>query len=182
MDFRHVPNSSGSGGSSILSNRANDHVFGGRWYLETDNRWVYPANIYGVSTENISQSAGNNTDPNPSWAALGIPMRAGEEVSGVSLMGRSSSSETTGIEFRLYHQTGDWGGNWVDSTGVSLTLVAASTDIFPTTAKKRYHLPISYTAPTDGLLIPLIKPSGTHTGRKYLYMTGLVEIIKVEGS
>lgn len=151
--------------------------FAGRFYFETDNRWVYPAVNYGFSAENHSQSGGTGVDPGFSYKAMGIPLRQGETVSGVTIIGTTNNVEITGVEFRLYFQTGLWDGSWDTDGESTVTLIGVETELFPLkNVMNRYDIAANFTAPSDGMLIPVVQPSGTITARRYLNFTSLIDI------
>lgn len=142
---------------------------GGRWYLYTDNRWVGFSLNYGSQTSNYNQNGGTGVEPNVIWSQIGPLILDGATVRKLRVAGRANSNEVTGIDLRLYHQTGTWDGAW-DSVGETTRtqLLAADNVVFSNADLKRHIFDINQAVVGDGFLIMVVRPIGTLTTTRYL--------------
>ena len=148
------------------------YPIGGRWYMNTDNRWVGFSSSYGSQTDNYNQSGGTGAEPAVSWANFGPFLLAGARVKRIKGMLRASSTEVTGFDVRVIFQTGNLdSGNW-DSNGetTQTVLYSANNVAFTDTNWLAILWDLGdFNVPSDGVILVHIRPVGTITAVRYLY-------------
>lgn len=156
---------------AVLS-KLQSYPIGGRWYCNTDNRWVGFSTSFGSQTDNYNQTGGVGAEPTVSWANFGPFVLAGARVKRIKGMLRSSSTEVTGYNVRVIYQTGNLdSGNW-DSNGETSQTVLYSADgvSFTDTNWLAVMWDLGdFTVPSDGVILVHIQPIGTITAVRYLY-------------
>lgn len=156
---------------------------GGRWYMETNNRWISINTAYGHHRENHTQNLGTGSEPNVTWAQFGPILSGGDVVKRVRIIARAQNSQVTGMDIRVFHQYGPLSGTWDSNGETSRTvLVSADNQLLPSTDWRIFEYDVDITIPDteDGFLIPVIRPVGTLTSRRYIYSTIQTEIIKAK--
>lgn len=144
----------------------------GRWYMNTDNRWVtFPA-AYGAATENYNQSGGTGTEPAVNWTFIGPFVRAGAVIHEVKGMLRASNVMVTGMDVRVIFQTGNLAsGGWDTNAETSQNLLFSGNNLsFTDTNWLLCEWSCGdFVAPQDGVILVFIRPVGTVTAIQYLY-------------
>jgi len=143
---------------------------GGRWYLHADNRWVGFPTTYGANSENYNQNGGTGAEPNLAWSHLGPLVLDNTVIKQLRIAGRANSTDVTGVDIRLFHQTGPWEGNWDSTSETTRTqLLAANNLDFSGADMKRHVLDIDQTVSGDGFLLMMVRPVGTLSTTRYLF-------------
>jgi len=141
----------------------------GRWYLYADRRWVGFSVNYGAATENYSQSGGTGAEPNVLWYQLGPVILDGSSAKQLRIAGRCNSAQVTGIDVRLYHQTGPWSAHWDSAVETVRTLIGGADNLdFSEADMKRHILDMDETVVGDGYLLMMVRPVGAPTQTRYL--------------
>uniref|UniRef100_A0AAU7VGT5 Tail fiber protein n=1 Tax=Dinoroseobacter phage vB_DshS_R26L TaxID=3161158 RepID=A0AAU7VGT5_9CAUD len=149
------------------------YPIGGRWYMNTDNRWVGFSASYGAATENYNQNNGTGTEPSVVWNQFGPFIRQGAVLHKIKGALRSSSSETTAFDIRviLASSTAFAAGNW-DSAGETTHNLVYSADNVSFTDTNWLPIDIDlgdWSVAADSFFLVFIKPVGTITAVRYLY-------------
>lgn len=150
---------------------------GGRWYANTNNRWVGFSVNYGSNTENYNQNSGTGADPTVNWIFWGPTLTAGTKVTGFNMLVRPSNSEVTAIDVRLYHSRGPLDGSWGNTGATTWDLIHAANNIgFTATNWTRYAPELTpYTCLDDGHFLMFIRPVGTISATRFIYGSTRVE-------
>lgn len=144
--------------------------FGGRVYLETDNRWVYPHYDYGRLSANINLDAGKGVEPVLSWAAIGYGVKAGDRLCSVNIRGRVNSAQVTSVvlSFLLRRPVGE--------QMTSATSSFTTTEIYRTQLNPANNLTVirhdetpNITFDHGGDLQIAWRPIGSLTARRFLH-------------
>lgn len=134
--------------------------FGGRYYAETDLRWVGQSTNYGTTTENISQNYGTALDPNPHNEAQGELVRAGWKITKIDTRVDRNSDEIIAVNMALVHQ---------DASGVETVLWRDLNLALTSTARlNQLFRDVDITIPSDGVLFFAMQPVGVLTARRYM--------------
>jgi len=149
---------------------------GGRWYLYSNLRWVGFSFNYGAQTENHSQNGGVGTEPQILWHQLGPYLPDGATVHDLRIAGYANALEVTGIDLRIYHQTGPWAGTWNNAGDVTRTLLHASDNLdFSGGNMRRYNLNINAAVSGEGYLLMMVRPIGTLSSTRFLLSSANVQ-------
>ncbi|WP_296423824.1 hypothetical protein [Yoonia sp.] len=142
----------------------------GRFYMETNNRWVTFNKDLGISTTNQLDDAGTGVDPTYDWAQSGPYVRAGSQIK--SFFGRitPSDNELTAVNLRLYLLRAEPGGDWGSGTGVENRVLLAQLTNFPISkfAWQTFDETINYTTDRPGALVVYVQPVGPLAQRRFL--------------
>ena len=146
---------------------------GGRWYCNTDNRWVGFPTSFGTNSENFSQGAGTGASPSLSWDAFGPFMPAGRTLTGLNIIARTTHPEVTGMNLRLYYVTGPFDGTWDSAANTTRTLVHGADSLGLSRDSWSRHTAdyTPFTCPADGMLLMFVQPLGAITAVRYIIST-----------
>jgi hypothetical protein len=143
---------------------------GGRFYCYTDNRWVTHNSAYGAQTENVFDNGGTGTEPAVSWENMSALVSQNSCLKTLEVALRSSSTETTGYDLRVYFQTGPWGAGWTSDGGVTRTLVGSVDNATAANGFNRVTVDLgNYEVPADGFVLVFMRPIGTLSDTSYFY-------------
>ncbi|MDB4213361.1 DUF2793 domain-containing protein [Octadecabacter sp.] len=149
---------------------ANRIDFGGRWYCYSDNRWVTFSAAYGIQSENNSQNGGTGAEPNETWSSLGSFIEKDAQLARFKCGLRSNSTDVTGLDMRVYFQTGPWDVSWSNNASSTRTLVGPVDGSIVAAGFNRIDLDLGgFVAPDDGFLLVFLRPIGTRTSTRYIY-------------
>lgn len=150
---------------------------GGRWYCQPDNRWIGFSFAVGAKADNHYISAGNGAEPQLQWNQLGPIIMDGSVIKRLRLAGACNTAEVSGVNIRLFHQTGPWQGTW-DSAGETTrtTLLSVNDLDFSNADMKRYIFDVDQSVTGDGFLLMSIQPIGTITTTRYFQSSISVEL------
>lgn len=165
----------------------------GRSYLYSDERWTtWGNNSYGINYYQWNSSCGTGTNPNCSWAALGLWMPKGTRITGITVSGRANSTEVTDIEqvwqFRYPNPATRW------ETGVDNNSEDISEDIYRnfwwnnSTAGQpafsgnindihKRHYDVNYVTPEDGYIDQVVRAGNNIASNRYFYGSTTIEYI-----
>lgn len=148
----------------------------GRWFMETDNRWVYQNVAFGFGNEKWSSDGGTGSEPSIDWNAMGFLMSAGEVFTEFKSLMRPNSTEVDAFDIRIMFLTGTAdGSSWSTSAGTTETEIYSqdSVDLSNGAGWYDYNPEITeFEAPTTGHVVIATRPTGTITARRYLHMAG----------
>jgi hypothetical protein len=142
---------------------------GGRYHLYTDKRWVGFSTNFGSQTENHNQGAGTASEPVVIFNQFGPFVLDGSSVKQLCIAGRCDHAEASGIDVRLYHQTGPWSLGWDTLGETSRTLLLSADNLnFAGSAMRRHILNIDQPIVGDGFLLMMLRPVGVLSVIRYL--------------
>lgn len=149
---------------------ANRAEVGGRFYCYTDNRWVTYFTTHGTKNPNISAGAGTGTDPTLSWQHIGAMVEKDACLQFIKSAHRVNSTEVTGVDMRVYFQTGPWDTGWNSNGDVTRTLIGSVDNGTAATSFSQTTIDLgNFIAPEDGFVLFFMRPVGTITATRYLY-------------
>ncbi|MDH7911367.1 hypothetical protein [Winogradskyella sp. SYSU M77433] len=179
--FAPVQSVNGQTGTiTIASSKANWLYFGGRFYMNTNNRWVGVSIDYGQEAENKNQNHGTGTTPSVVWNSLGIGFLPQNTIlHSLELVGRVNNAEVTGIEVQLSCQ----GNNLDEGIGYDSIAEALNEVILPPTSlgnnapsfqdMQRHILPLGdFVLDRDRIIEFCCRPVGTITATRMWIMQG----------
>lgn len=148
-----------------------------RYSLLGDKRWCAP--LENCGSANASENLGTGAEPNIAWRAKGVFVPAGSVLHAFRLAGNMNNTEITGLDLRVYFQTGPWNASW-NSNGETTrqTLFSANDAGFDGgTALQRLQIALDFTAPEDGYFFAAIRPNAasTPTATRYFFATGALD-------
>ncbi|MEL6586203.1 MAG: DUF2793 domain-containing protein, partial [Pseudomonadota bacterium] len=134
----------------------------GRWYCETNNRWVGFSDAQGPQNGNFSKNGGTGAEPSENWQQYGLFLEKGAKVTGFEGLFRTLSTAVTGFDFRVFFQYGVPGTNWWGNAN-TVREELHSTDANYVAAGWTTHADqtLDYVAPQDGSLLMYLRPIGT---------------------
>lgn len=129
------------------------------------NLWRGTSCSYGPATPNWSQSLGNGDTPGWNWYHKGYPIRAGETIKSLTIMGRANHASAAQMQYHWTFRTGDW-NNSLDSvaeTDFTDVFVGTMDTATPGAGQSRHVATADFTAPSDGVLMPCLRGSNGST-------------------
>ena len=147
--------------------------FGGRWALNLDQRWM-GFNTLGPTV--IPFAAGTATEPTLLWNQLGPLVKNGDVMKRICFAGLIDHPEISAINFRLYHQSGQWTGTWDSPAETVRTLLLSANNVnFADSDFKTHQFAINQTLVGDGFLVMFVQPASAPTAVRNLAISGTVE-------
>lgn len=153
--------------------------FGGRFTLR-GSRWITFSPSFGQFDRVHSTNLGEGADPNLIWNVYGMPIRQGETVRHATMIGRGNSTSVPAVDVRFYYGRKSPAATvWAGNSDVEFTLIGQLLNGFaPTPAMSNENVPMSFDAPSDGMVVPVFRmPNGPGSNR-YLMVSGTLEILE----
>lgn len=151
----------------------------GRWQCDTTNEWAGFSLQLGENGGNHVQGAGTGADPVETWHQMGLFVAGGTRMNRLKGLIRSSSSEVTGVDIRIYHQYGLADGTLSGPADVTRDVVwsvnnapLSGIGFLPVVADLA-----GYIAPRDGNLLVFVRPVGTLSAVRYVYLSCAIETV-----
>lgn len=162
----------------------------GRFYLDTDNRWITSSDdLYGTNYYQFAENAGTGATPITEWEHMGEMIKAGTTIKTLNFAARANNLEVTDLEFYIIARQPNPITRWqtgLDNDGedvntllhnglyhtpaVGVTFSGAMNDLH------WREIDINHTVTEDCILSIYLRPLGTITARRYLYSSWLWEL------
>lgn len=159
--------------SSLIPNRVKTRErFAGRFYLETDNKWISTNVAQGARNFNWLTSKGTGATPLWIWNELGFGyFKSNSILRNISITGRVNNTEVTGIDISVDFLSGDWVnsfGSTGEATFTNITTASIDNTNFNLNRHHNWEIDLSNFSPaSDGILLIAAKPVGTITTTRY---------------
>ncbi len=150
----------------------------GRYYCYTDNRWVTFQNAFGVASENHLTGAGIGAEPSVVTQHIGLAVRGGTVLTGLTGLYRSSVAQITGVDLRICFQYGPLDGSWSGGPEQRRDVVHARSNLPTGVAWRSFGATFApYTAPQDGHLLVFMRPVGTVAATESIYTSLAIDMV-----
>ncbi len=150
----------------------------GRYSCSPDNRWVTFQTAYGVSSETHSATGGTGAEPSANWQYMGMALKRGTVLTGLTGLYRVSVAAITGLDLRICFQHGPVDGSWT-ATGQTQRDTVHSRNALPAGLGWRSLSTTfaPYTTPQDGHLLLFLRPVGTIAGAETIMTSATLDLI-----
>lgn len=149
----------------------------GRFQLNTNNRWNGFNTTLSIANGNFNNNAGTGAEPTVDWRDVGPLLFDGYIIKNVTLAGRTNNNQVTDVDFRLYHQTGDFSTTWGSNAETTRTEIINQDSIgFTNNDQKLIRFSdINQTIVNDGFILAYTRPQGTITANRFLTVSMIIE-------
>ena len=146
-----------------------------RIYLYTDQRWCGQAS--STASVNANINLGTGAEPTMDWDAKGVFLPAGSQLHALRMAGNFTNNDVSDMDLRICFQHGPWNNSW-NSTGETVCDTLASVNgagLTEGTAMQSVQFTLSYTAPADGYVLIMARPSTAPGSTRYFNNTTVIE-------